>query len=67
MTPLHLTAISCPKLRKLEIYFPHPFDDIAGKVLRGLLDSSEGTNYDLAELKITSGSGETLQWALSRR
>jgi hypothetical protein len=54
--PIHLPAISCPKLRKLEIYLSNPFNEnvqIANDTMRDLLDSSERTDHILTELKIT--------------
>ena len=53
---IHLPAISCPKLRKLEVYLPNPFSanvQVANDTLQDLLDSSPRTDHNLTELKLT--------------
>lgn len=54
LIPLHLPAIVCPNLCKLETYLPHPFEYKASTdSMQDLLESSERTNHTLAELTIT--------------
>jgi len=54
LIPLHLPAITCPKLCKLETYLPHPFEYKAiTDSMQDLLESSERTDHILAELTIT--------------